>query len=119
MPAKPVPEFTKLAVASRLRDHAATRWPQLTDLTVRWRGQFVYAAATLPGEDEPAPLFRLRYLGTPDLWDFAIHLGSSNAYEDSLLPSGSPEGTPEEALDCACGLYLSDPSAWLQPPQQD
>jgi hypothetical protein len=24
-----------------------------------------------------------------------------------------PVGTPEEALDTACGLYLNDPSAWL------
>jgi hypothetical protein len=23
---------------------------------------------------------------------------------------------PEEALDCACGLYLNDPTAWTQPP---
>ena len=22
----------------------------------------------------------------------------------------------QEALDCACGLYLNDPTAWLQPP---
>jgi len=26
-----------------------------------------------------------------------------------------PAGTPEEALDCACGLYLNDPSAWVRP----
>jgi hypothetical protein len=23
-------------------------------------------------------------------------------------------GTPEEALDCACGLYLNDPKAWTE-----
>jgi hypothetical protein len=22
-------------------------------------------------------------------------------------------GSAEDALDCACGLYLNDPSAWL------
>jgi hypothetical protein len=33
-----------------------------------------------------------------------------------LLPSGRPSGTPQEALDCACGLYLADPSAWSQQP---
>ena len=31
-------------------------------------------------------------------------------YEDSVLPSGMPVGEPQEALDRACGLYLSDPS---------
>jgi len=29
------------------------------------------------------------------------------------LPTGSWTGSPEEALDCACGLYLSDPTTWL------
>jgi hypothetical protein len=23
-------------------------------------------------------------------------------------------GAPEEALDCACGLYLGEPGAWLE-----
>src|SRR6478672_9580382 len=27
-----------------------------------------------------------------------------------LMSSGYPVGTPEEALDCACGLYLNDPT---------
>ena len=34
-------------------------------------------------------------------------------YEDSVLPNGAFEGTPADALDCACGLYLGDPSAWV------
>lgn len=32
-----------------------------------------------------------------------------------MLPSGWGAGSPEEALDCPCGLYLNDPSAWQQP----
>jgi hypothetical protein len=31
-------------------------------------------------------------------------------YEDNILPTGLPFGTPEAALDCAVGLYLGDPS---------
>jgi hypothetical protein len=42
----------------------------------------------------------------------AIYLASTDGYQDSALPSGLPVGTPEEALDCACGLYLADPTAW-------
>ena len=34
----------------------------------------------------------------------------------SINPSGYPAGTPQEALDCACGLYLGDTTAWLNPP---
>jgi hypothetical protein len=41
---------------------------------------------------------------------------SSNGYENAILPSGYPVGTPEEALDCACGIYVNDPTAWAQPP---
>jgi hypothetical protein len=36
--------------------------------------------------------------------------------EDSVLPSGYPAGTPEEAWHCACGLYLNYAAAWLNPP---
>jgi len=57
----------------------------------------------------PAALCRL---GQPV--GFAIHLASTNGYQDSLLPSGLPVGTPEEALDCARGLYLADPTAWQE-----
>ena len=49
-----------------------------------------------------------------DNWGFAIYLASKDGYEDSVPPRGRPPGTPEEALDCACGLYLNDPSAWTE-----
>jgi hypothetical protein len=51
------------------------------------------------------------------LWLAALlTLASRDKYEDNVLPSGLPAGSSEEALDCACGLYLNDPTAWLQPP---
>jgi hypothetical protein len=46
---------------------------------------------------------------------FAIYLASRNGYEDCLLPNDMPVGTAEDALDCACGLYLGEPAAWLNP----
>jgi len=39
-----------------------------------------------------------------------------NDYQTSILPNGYPVGTPQEALDCACGLYLNDAAAWQSPP---
>ena len=48
--------------------------------------------------------------------ELSIYLASTDKYEDSFLPNGTPSGSPEEALDCACGLYLGDPTAWQQPP---
>jgi hypothetical protein len=35
---------------------------------------------------------------------FAIYRASHDDNEDSYLPTGTPAGSPEEALDCACGL---------------
>ncbi len=48
---------------------------------------------------------------TPSVWGFAIYLASKDGYEDSFLPTDDLAGTPEEALDCACNLYLADPTA--------
>ncbi|GAA3369162.1 hypothetical protein GCM10020367_10440 [Streptomyces sannanensis] len=37
--------------------------------------------------------------------------GPRGGYEDNVLCSGLPSGSPEECLDCACGLYLDGPAA--------
>jgi hypothetical protein len=105
-----VPDTIKTTLRSRLEAHRAARWPQLTRLVARFHGDYAYIDAD--EQSEIWPLCRLRYTGTPDRWGFAIHLASRDAYEDSLLPNGQPAGTPEEAIDCACGLYLDDPTAW-------
>lgn len=52
---------------------------------------------------------RLRYLGSESTWGFALYLASSDTYEDQILPTGGFTGTLEDALDCACELYLSAP----------
>ncbi len=60
-------------------------------------------------------LMRLRYGGSASRWGFAIYLASKNGYQDSVLPTGHTAGSPEDALDTACGLYLGDPTAWTRP----
>ncbi len=55
-----------------------------------------------------------RYAGSAGLWGFAIHLASKDGYQDAVLPTGLPIGEPQEALDCACGLYFADPNAWQE-----
>jgi hypothetical protein len=64
-------------------------------------------------DGEVLPLCRLRYGGYASSFGFAIYLASKDGYEDTTLPNGAFEATPQEALDCACGLYLGDPSAWV------
>jgi hypothetical protein len=109
------PDSTKNSLRYRLITRTRQRWPQLADLSIRHRGQFAYIDGELT-DGTTLPLFRLRYGGSANSWGFAIHLASRDGYEDALLPNGYPVGTPEEALDCACGLYLNDPTAWTQPP---
>ena len=91
------------------------RWPQLAGITVRYHGEFAYVTGQLP-DGTTLPLMRLRYAGSATTWGFAIYRASHDDYDKSVLPSGYPAGSPQEALDCACGLYLGDTTAWLDPP---
>lgn len=103
-----VPQSTKDDLERRLAVHARTRWPQVAGLHVRHRAAFAWIEAELP-DGELVPLIRLRYLGSADDWGFGLYLASSDKYEDQILPTGSFTGTPEQALDCACELYLDGP----------
>ena len=102
------PQATKDELEHRLTTHAKTRWPHVAALRVRHRAAFAWIDAELPN-GEIVPLIRLRYLGSTDDWGFGLYLASSGKYEDQILPTGSFTGTPEEALDCACELYLTAP----------
>lgn len=109
---KAPPDSTKDSLTSRLNAHARTRWPELAGLDVRFRSNFAYVTGR-DASGETIKLCRLRYGGSAHLWGFAVYRASHDDYEDSFLPSGATVGTAEEALDCARGLYLNDPSAWL------
>jgi hypothetical protein len=92
----------------RLHSHARECWPDLAAVTVRFQANFAY----IDGEVRDGPticLCRLRYGGSSHRWGFAIYLASRDGHEDSVLPSGEFSGSPEEALDCACGLDLEKP----------
>jgi hypothetical protein len=105
-----IPERARWALERRLEQRRQERWPTLHDLKVRYRGDHAYVTGADP--DGPLSLCRLRWHGSPDNWGFACWLASSDRYEVSILPNGRFTGTPEDALDCACGLYLGDPTAW-------
>jgi len=111
-----VPESTKSSLAYKLHVRAEQRWPELTDIDVTHRAGFAYVTATLTNGQQ-LRLCRLRYGGSAHIWGFAIYRASHDDYEDNVLPSGSPTGTAEEALDCACGLYLANPAMWRLDPR--
>lgn len=104
------PQSTKDSLTQTLQRHAREHWPQLTDLQVRFRGQFAYIDGTTVEDEHALPLCRLRYLGSASAWGFGLYLASSDKYEDQILPTGSFTGTATDALDCACGLYLAGPA---------
>jgi hypothetical protein len=104
------PDSTKTSLQQRLSARARERWPQLTGVDLRFRGAFAYVTGTTTN-GEQMPLMRLRYGGSASTWGFAVYLASSDGYQDSVLPNGHTAGTPEDALDTACGLYLGDPTA--------
>ncbi|PZT78096.1 MULTISPECIES: hypothetical protein [unclassified Streptomyces] len=100
-------EHTRLSLEARLGEQARAVWPQIAQLHVRHRGAFAYVEAEL-ADGERVKLMQLRYTGTVSKrWGFAPYYASGDRYEDSLLPTGSPTGTPAEALDCACELHIA------------
>lgn len=105
MPKNP-PESMQHHLRRRLNRHARACWPHADAITVRFRTGFAYVAAELPGE-QCLPLCRLRFTGVLHTWGFALYLAGTDSYQDTILPSGLPAGSPEEALDCAGDLYLN------------
>jgi hypothetical protein len=47
-------EQTRNAVTARITAHVTAGWPRLGQPVVRYRGQYCYVAARLPGYREPA-----------------------------------------------------------------
>lgn len=100
------PDSTKISLRQHLRAHAEAHWPQISSLEFRYRSAFAYVDAQLQ-DGTTQPMIRLRYSGSARHWGFGLYLASSGRYENQILPSGFPTGSPEEALDCACNLYLN------------
>ena len=105
-PMAAIPESTRNSITLRLLDHAEAHWPQLTRVQVTYRGAFGYVTGVLR-DGEPIPLCRLRYGGSAHSFGFAIYSAVSNRYQDAVLRTGLPAGTPQEALDTACTIHLA------------
>ncbi len=101
--------LTKIAPSSltrRLNSRRVERWPSLSALDIKFRANFAYVKGI--NGDGAVPLFRLHYGGSASRCGFAIYLASHDGYERAILPTGLLAGSPEDALDCACALYVGD-----------
>lgn len=98
---------TRNAVTRRITAHVTAGWPRLGEPLVRYRGQYCYVAATMPGHREPTPVLRLRWQGSADNWGIAIYKASTGQYTESELPGsfGPVTGTPEQGIDETFILY--------------
>lgn len=101
-----IPQSTRDTVTLRLLDHAGKHWPQLKRVQTTYRGAFAYVTG-VQRDGEEIPLFRLRYGGSAHSFGFAIYSAARDRYEDSVLRTGLPTGTPQEALDTACTIHLA------------
>ena len=100
------PESTRNSITLRLLDHAEKNWPQLAKVRARYHGSFAYITGVLR-DGQQIPLFRLRYGGSAHSFGFAIYSAASDRYENAVLRTGLPTGTPQEALDTACTVHLA------------
>jgi hypothetical protein len=118
----------KARAYDRLDDHPGVNPPEFDPTTqpqatgavaipagarIRFRANFAYVKGV--NRDGVFPLFRLQYAASASRWGFAIYLASTEAegYEKAVLPTGLLAGLPEDALDCACALYVvRKPAQW-------
>ena len=105
-PMAAIPESTRDSITVRLLDHAEAHWPQLTRVKVTYRGAFGYITGVLR-DGQNIPLCRLRYGGSAHSFGFAIYSAAHDRYQDAVLRTGLPTGTPQEALDTACTIHLA------------
>lgn len=103
-----IPESTRNSITLRLLDHAERHWPQLTRVQVTYRGAFGYVTGVLR-DGERMPLCRLRYGGSAHSFGFTICSTASDRYQDAVLRTGLPTGTPQEAPGAACTIHLTGP----------
>jgi hypothetical protein len=82
-----IPASTKASLYHRLIDRSRQRWPQLSEIRMRYHGGFAYIDGVL-ADGEVLRLCRLRFAGSAQQWGFAIYRASHDDYEDSFLPTG-------------------------------
>jgi hypothetical protein len=89
--------------------HASLTYPELQEITIRWRGSLGYMAAWAgPGDDTdeeirlPHRVPRRRRLG------LRLYDPATETYEPAVLPGGQPFDSAVEAYDTAAIVHLTE-----------
>jgi hypothetical protein len=105
------PKRLKDLIEGTVDHHASQAWPALEEVTIRWRGSYGYLTGWTEdhdGTDEQIPLCRIEYLGHDEHWGFAIYDPATETYTEATLRTGQPTGHPNDALDTAAIIHLTD-----------
>jgi hypothetical protein len=121
-PKGPIPKGVREELAARLLRHVTKRWTgHVRKLLLRFHGGYAYVAVVEAARGEkvqpqvcryveegevPLHLCRLGYLASVDRWAYAFFKYSDECYMSSAVASGSFQAMPEQAFDCAAGVYL-------------
>jgi hypothetical protein len=121
-PKGPIPKGVRDELAARLLRHVTKRWTgRVRKVLLRFHGAYAYVAVIEAANGEkaqphvcryreegevPLELCRLGYLRSIDRWAYAFFKYSDECYAPSVVASGSFLATPEQAFDCAAGVYL-------------
>ena len=105
------PKRLKDLIEGTAGHHASLTFPDLQEVTIRWRGSSGYLTAWA-GEgddnDEQIPLCRIEYLGDDDHWGFALYDPATETYTPAMLRTGQSAGHPNDAFDTAAIVHLAD-----------
>ena len=109
------PRLDQGLLRQRLIDRARERWPQLSEIRLRYRAGFAYVDGVL-ADGEQLRLCRLRYAGSARDWGFAIYRASHDDYEDSFLPTGSWAAHPKTPSTPPAASTSATPPPGPEPP---
>jgi hypothetical protein len=91
--------------------HASLAFPDLQEVTIRWRGSYGYLTAWAGDGDQndtQIPLCRIQYLGHEQDWGFALYDPATQTYTETVLRTGQQAGHPSDAFDTAAIIHLAD-----------
>ena len=104
-----IPDSVRSSLGQRLDERRRQRWPQLTEIRLRFRKAFAYVDGALD-DDDVLRLCRLRYGGSATSWGFAIYLASKDGYERSVLPTEASAGRRKRLLTAHVGCISTIPA---------